>query len=115
MVGPIFEQTQTAHARMCESVNPVVYRRSLYNHGPAVRKLCFAKWTLFIAAVGIWLCLNYTHATTSGSRTIHFVLHLDFAVLQLAVGSEKWKGERYQTCGHMLNQHGMRYACMTST
>ena len=53
MVGPVFEQRKTAHARMCESVNPVVYRRSLYNHEPAVRKLGFAKWTLFIAAVGI--------------------------------------------------------------
>ena len=100
---------------MCESVNPVVYRRSLYNHEPAVRKLGFAEWTLFIAAVRIWLCPLYTHATTSGSKTIHFVLHLDFAALQLAVGSEKWKGGRHQTCGHMFIQHGTRYACMTST
>ena len=53
MVGPVFEQRKTAHASMCESVNPVVYRRSLYNHEPAERKLGFAKWTLFIAAVGI--------------------------------------------------------------
>ena len=53
MVGPVVEQRNTAHARMCESVNPVVYRRSLYNHESAVRKLGFAKWTSFIAAAGI--------------------------------------------------------------
>ena len=100
---------------MCESVNPVVYRRSLNNHEPAVRKLCFAKLTLFIAAVAIWLCPIYTHVTTSRPKKIHFVLHLDFSALQLAVGSEKWKGERHQTCGHMFHQHGMRYSCMTST